>query len=237
MSEPAIQTSQNATQTAEGTKQSGSTGAAQQGSQQSAQQAAEWDGKVESLPQGAQDIIKSLRTENAAKRTAAKGAEDAANAKITAALKALGIEDAGTDDPVKLAEQAQKERDAEKAASRSAQLQLAVYKAAGQHGADPDALLDSNSFLASVKELDSTDAKAIGEAIKKAVAANPKLKTSLQAGAGQTGADFSGGTGGQPKGIAEQIADAEAKHDFKTSALLKAQLLTAQQAQQQPHIK
>ncbi len=196
--EQATDTAQQATTAAQDAAQqqahTQTTADAQQAAQ--GQQAAAWDGKVESLPQGAQDLIKQLRGENAAKRTAAKAAEDEAQAKIAAALKALGIE-TGTEDPVKAAEQAKAERDAQAETARAAQVQLAIYKSAAKAGADPEALLDSNSFLASLNGLDPNDSKAVEAAIKTAIDTNPKLKA-VQV-AGKSGPELNGGTGAQGK--------------------------------------
>lgn len=180
-----------------------------------------WDGKVESLPQGVQDLIKNLRSENAQKRTAAKTAEDDANAKIAAALKALGI-DTADEDPVKVAEQAKAERDAQQNAARNAQLQLSIYKLAAKTGADPDALLDSNSFLASLNGLDPADVKAVEAAIKTAIDNNPKLKSAPAAG--KSGPELNGGTGGQGSATSEIEAAKKAGDIAKAISLTNAQL-------------
>lgn len=173
------------------------------GGQAQGQQAAQSQQAGDNLPEdpaALKQMISELRRENAAKRTAAKAADDDANAKIAAALKALGIE-TGQEDPVKVAEQAKAERDAEKATARQAQLQLAIYRSAAKAGADADALLDSNTFLTSVKELDPSDAKAVEDAIKAALDTNPKLKA-VQA-ATKSGPEHTGGTGagGKPTSL------------------------------------
>ena len=72
-----------------------------------------------------------------------------------------------------------------------------MFRLAAKQGADADALLDSRSFLAKLKDIDPTDAKAVTKAITEAVADNPKLKTVLAAGA--SGANFSGGSGESAK--------------------------------------
>lgn len=92
---------------------------------------------------------------------------------MDALAKALGLKkDDAPADPAALAAQIE----TEKAATRQAAAQLAVYRAAGAHEANPDALLDSASFLASIADLDPTDAAKIGDAIKAAVEKNPALK-------------------------------------------------------------
>lgn len=189
-------------QSQDATQQQATTGGQAQG-QQAAQSQQAGDNLPED-PAALKQMISELRRENAAKRTAAKAADDDANAKIAAALKALGIE-TGQEDPVKVAEQAKAERDAEKATARQAQLQLAIYKSAAKAGADADALLDSNTFLTSVKELDPSDAKAVEDAIKAALDTNPKLKA-VQA-ATKSGPEHTGGTGaaGKPTSLAGAI--------------------------------
>lgn len=74
-------------------------------------------------------------------------------------------------DPEALAAQVQ----AEQQRAREAAVQLAVYRNATANGADPNALLDSASFLRSLGEIDPADATAVGTAIKAAIEANPRL--------------------------------------------------------------
>lgn len=82
-------------------------------------------------------------------------------------------------DPAKLAEQIAAEQakttDAETRAT-TAERQLAVFKAAAGHDGNALALIDSTSFMASIKDVDPTDAEKLGEAIKAAVEANPLFK-------------------------------------------------------------
>ncbi|GII98381.1 hypothetical protein CLV28_0704 [Sediminihabitans luteus] len=142
--------------------------------------------------------VAKLREENAANRVKARDAETAATtaaeAKIKAALEALGIKPDGDDtDPVKLAEKAAAERDAATAQARAAQVELAVYRAASTANADATALLDSNSFLATVRDIDPTDSEAIVAAIKTATSTNPRLRATQAVGASSV--DHAGGTG------------------------------------------
>ena len=155
--------------------------------------AAQWDGKVESLPEAAQKIIRDLRKEAGDNRTA----KNAEAQRVQAILKAAGIDTGDTEDPVKAAEQAAKERDEAKAAARQTALELAIYRNATAAGADPARLLDSNSFLTSVREVDPTDTAALTAAITKAVADNTWLKAGRAPGA--SGADHTGGTGDTPR--------------------------------------
>lgn len=158
--------------------------------------------KVEDLPGWAQKIITDTRAEAATNRTG-KATIEAQLAAITKALNPDAPDAAPT--PEALTSQLT----AQQAAARDAQVQLAVFRAAPTAGADAEALLDSNSFLSTIREVDPSDAKAIGEAITKALAGNPKLKTAQAAGA--SGAPFSGGSGeSAPKETT--LAGAVAKH-------------------------
>lgn len=153
--------------------------------------------------------IKRLRRENAKTRTgakeqAAKEARDAAlaeaeqarmkavedaKAEIAKAVqKALGItsDEAEELTPDQVIEKITKERDEEKAAreqERSERLDLlrevAVQDAAAMHDARPDRLLDSRSFMRTIRGLDTDGAgfrAAVAEAVKAAVEADSDLK-------------------------------------------------------------
>jgi len=161
---------------------------------------------VADLPAWAQKIIADTRKEAGDSRAAGKTAAEAAQAELVQKLgKALGLVQDGDPAPDPAALTAQlTEREA---AARDAQIQLAIFRAAPKAGADADALLDSNSFLSTIREVDPTDAKAISDAITKAVTDNPKLKTVLAAGA--SGANFPGGSGegaSKPTTIADAVA-------------------------------
>ncbi|MEV1079878.1 hypothetical protein AB0I98_16775 [Streptomyces sp. NPDC050211] len=148
-----------------------------------------------------------------ARTNAKKAAADEARTEIVQELgKALGLIKDDKDTPPDPAALTAKIEQAT-AAHRETAVELAVYRGAAKHGADPDALTDSRTFLRSIKDLDPSDegfAKAVQTAIKKAVEDNPKLKAAGQAPARSSG-DFSGGTGdsGQsgPKTIDEIRAD------------------------------
>ncbi|WP_019328811.1 hypothetical protein [Streptomyces sp. TOR3209] len=143
-------------------------------------------------------LQKELKQANAdagkARTNAKKAAADEARTQIVQELgKALGLikDDKDTPpDPAALTAQIEKAT----AAHRETAVELAIYRSAGKHGADPDALTDSRAFLSSIKDLDPSDegfAKAVSAAIKAAVADNPKLKAQGQAPA-RTSGDFSG---------------------------------------------
>ncbi|MGH3704196.1 MAG: hypothetical protein ACRDT9_06160, partial [Agromyces sp.] len=160
-----------------------------------------WDGKIESLDPAAQKIITDLRREAGDYRVKATTAES----RTKAILEAAGIVD--KTDPVEALKSTTAERDTFKTEAREASLKLAVYQAAGTAGGNPDALLDSNTFLASVRELDSTSSDfstKVTDAIKAAVAANPTLKQARAAGASTV--EPAGGTGEQGQITEAQLA-------------------------------
>ncbi|WP_345600317.1 hypothetical protein, partial [Thermocatellispora tengchongensis] len=134
-------------------------GAQQDGEKPAGDQQAEWDGKVESLPAAAQKIIADLREEAGDERVAGKT--------LSAIQKALNPDAKGDEKPD--ADQLAKalaERDTE---TRQAKTELAVYRLAGKHSADADALLDSRAFLAKIADLDPSKTADIEKAIKEAV--------------------------------------------------------------------
>lgn len=141
--------------------------------------------------------LKGANAEAAKARTGAKqqAADEARSALVQELGKTLGLikdEKDEAPDPAALKahlESAQK-------AHRETAVELAVYRNAGKHDADPEALTDSRAFLRSIADLDPTDsefASKVGKAIKQAVTDNPKLKAAGQAPA-RGGGDFSGGT-------------------------------------------
>ncbi|MFG3174931.1 hypothetical protein ACGFZC_07610 [[Kitasatospora] papulosa] len=145
-----------------------------------------------------QKELKAANGESAkARTTAKKAAADEARTEIVQELgKALGLikdEKDTPPDPAALTARIEQAT----AAHRETAVELAVYRGAGKHGADPDALTDSRAFLASIKGLDPSDdgfGKAVSAAIKKAVEDNPKLKVGPSAPDSSAG-DFGGGTG------------------------------------------
>ena len=150
------------------------------------QQATDWDGNVESLPEGAQKIIRELRKEDGDERVAKKTLE--------AIQKALNPDAKAGDKPdAEALTKALNDRATEAAEALQAKRELAVFRIAAKQGADADALLDSRAFLAKIADLDPTKTADLEKAIKDAVTSNPKLKSVLAAGA--SGADFNGGTG------------------------------------------
>lgn len=123
-------------------------------------------------PEAARSEIERLRRENAAARTNAKAqaAEEARKEMAQQIGKIVGLV-ADEADPAKLAENLSKSQ----AEGKQARVELAVFRTAANAGADPAALLDSATFLASLASIDPADTAAVATAIKAAVEANPRL--------------------------------------------------------------
>jgi hypothetical protein len=167
-------------------------------------------------------LRKELKQANAdaakARTTAKKNAAEEAKAELVQQMgRALGLIKDDKDeapDPAKLTAEIERAT----AAHRETAIELAIYRSAGKHGADPDALTDSRTFLNSIKDLDPSDegfAKAVSAAIKAAVADNPKLRAQGQAPA-RTSGDFSGSSGGRPKDTDSIEAHREARRKART---------------------
>lgn len=167
---------------------------------------------VKSLPDWAQKIITDANAEAGKARTTAK-ANAAAEAREQL-LKDLGLlKPDETPDPAKLAAELG-EKDTRLASlaesTRTQAIELAAYKAAGKHEANPAALLDSRAFLESVKGLDpSADdfATKLDTAIKTAVEANQQLRM-VPGAPRRGGGDFAGGPGttGRPTSLGSAVA-------------------------------
>lgn len=127
---------------------------------------------ISSLPEWAQKLIRDTRSEAAGNRTKAKDAESRYASTLDAIAKALGVKDDKPTDPAKLAEELAAERDQ----GQQARTELAVFRAASRHGADPDKLLDSRKFTDRLKGVDPSDSTKISELIKKAVEENPSYR-------------------------------------------------------------
>lgn len=162
----------------------------------------------DSLPEATKTEIRHLRRENQRLRKTAKASKGGEQGKdqaptgqaaILAKLaEALGIEmGAGTaQDPPK----APAKDDSSANELRLAKVELAVYRVAGAAGVDPDALLDSRSFLREIEDLDPTDSsfeKDIRDAAKAALGQNPSLRvkdgTGQRKPPGKSGGDMAGG--------------------------------------------
>lgn len=138
-------------------------------------------------PERAMRAIESLRTEvDEQKQKRAEDKQRAADEqtafmKKVAAAFGLETDEAKPPTPEELAQQldeARGETKESRAQARQTQVELAVYKTAGKHGGDPDALLDSRSFANAISKLDPTAAdfdERVGKAVKTAVDTNSKL--------------------------------------------------------------
>ena len=106
--------------------------------------------------------------------------------------------DSAQQDPTQLAAQVA-ERDKQLAdlssRLRTAQVELAAHRAAGEQGARADRLLNSRSFLDSVANLDPDSAKfgeQLAEAIRAAVESDPDLYRATPSGPPRGGAELGG---------------------------------------------
>ncbi|MYU24624.1 hypothetical protein [Streptomyces sp. SID8352] len=133
-------------------------------------------------------LVENIRGDVAAEKAKREAAEKKSQKEQAAFMKrvatAFGIETDEQKPPTleELAQQLEESRGETKASrdeTRQTRVELAVYKSAARHGADPDALLDSRTFAEAVAKLDPTagDFNTLVEnAITSATDANPKLK-------------------------------------------------------------
>lgn len=89
---------------------------------------------------------------------------------------------------------------------RAAQTELAVYRNAARHGADPTRLADSRSFMAAIGALDPTADdydKQVSDAIKKAVEDHPHYRSGQAPATPRGGSDGTGrpGAPARPRGL------------------------------------
>lgn len=132
-------------------------------------------------------LVENLRGDVAAEKAKREALEQKAKDDQDTLMKrvatAFGLEtdEAKPPTPEELAKQldeARGETKESRAQARQTQVELAVYKTAGKHGGDPDALLDSRSFANAISKLDPTAAdfdEQVGKAVKTAVDTNSKL--------------------------------------------------------------
>lgn len=195
--------------------------------------------KVDQLPDWAQKIVRDARKEAGDYRAQAKEAQKAAEEakaqtptaeEVTAQVrsefaaqigKALGLvpdEQADKLTPEQVIEklttekdQTAQERDQEQERHRRALVELAVHRQGLKMGADPDALLDSRSFVKKIRDLDPDGddfAAKLGDVIQLAIDENPKYKaTALAATPTRSGGEFAGGPGVRPSGSEPTIDD------------------------------
>lgn len=136
--------------------------------------------EVSDLPPLAQQLIKEARDEAAKARVNAKAAAaDEARKQMTNDIaKALGITTDETPPEEQLTpEQLRDLLAGERTTAKMARTELAVYRAAqGGGGFNASALLDSRTFLDSIKDIDPTDSEALAAKIAEAVQAQPWLQ-------------------------------------------------------------
>jgi hypothetical protein len=200
------------------------------------------EGDISKLPAFAQKIIRELRGEAAGHRTKARDAEgkvSEAEAKHQATLdaiaKAVGLKpDDGPPDPAKLAsqlQQSQTEIQAAREEAASARIELQVYRAAVEAGANAKKLMDSRAFEARIDALDPKDDAEFASLVEAEITAALEKDPTLRANQPQpkppkprSGGDIPGGPGGSgpitedqlakmsPDEIAKAYADGRLKH-------------------------
>lgn len=183
--------------------------------------------EVDQLPAWAQKHIRELREENKrsrleTKQSAVEEATKAARDQMAQDLgRALGIippegEGGGAEEAPLTAEQLTDLLATERTSTQTARVELAVFKAAAAHSADPGALLDSRAFLDAVKGVDPSDHDSINAAIREAVASNPRLKMAEPAPAADptpeptpppSGGTFAGGPSGRGNDVSTMSID------------------------------
>lgn len=205
--------------------------------------------RVDQLPSWAQKLIKDTRAEAADWRSKLKDAQKAADEatgqgpspeEITEQVKtdfaqqiakALGLvtEEEKPIDPQQVIEtltaerdSTAQERDQERERHRRALIELAVHRASQKVGADPDALLDSRSFLKAVRDMDPDGdgfSTSLTEVIQTAVENNPKFKAATQAGPpARSGGEFTGGPGGRRPDAEPSIDEFRARRKKRASS-------------------
>ncbi|MEU8821808.1 hypothetical protein [Actinoplanes sp. NPDC048796] len=147
----------------------------------------------------------------------AKDARKASDDRLASVLKALGLNADGKADPEEQVKALTTERDDWRNKATGAITRNAIRDAAETHKAKAAELLDSQSFLNQLKDLDATaddfDDK-VADLVKAAVKANPAKYGATEPGAkgtGKQGADHSGAGGNnktKPKGLAAAVTAA-----------------------------
>jgi hypothetical protein len=164
---------------------------------------------VASLPDWTQKMIRDLRAEAATNRTKASAAEQTRQSTMDAIAKALGLKD--DDDPAKAAQTAAEERDAARKEAKAVKVENAILRMATKHGANPEALTDSRSFMHALDAMDPAAddfAEQVENAIKTAVEANVNLKSAPPAAAAPA---RSGGPVGGGAPVAGQLGEDDLK--------------------------
>lgn len=166
------------------------------------------------------EVQKARREAGDARSAAKKTAAEEARADLATQIAKILDPAAETTDPAALTEQVTTAT----ATARQAQVELAVFRAAGAAGGDPAALLDSRSFMSSLAEVDPANADAVTAAISAALEANPTLKTTP---ARRVPGPLPTPGGSTPPGLDEEIAAAQKAGDVKRVMHLQTQKLAA----------
>ena len=186
---------------------------------------------VASLPDWTQKMIKDLRTEAATNRTKATTAEQTRSETMDAIAKALGLKP--DDDPAKAAATAAEERDAALAKVKATTVENSVLRMAAKHGANPEALTDSRSFMSALEALDPAAddfAGQVEKAIKTAIEANASLKVAPVVPA-RSGGPVGGGASVPGQLSADDIKGMTPAEIVKAKADGRLDNLLAQQAE------
>ena len=99
-----------------------------------------------------------------------------------------------TPDPEELARQLEQQR----ADAETARAELTVFRAAAQHGADPNRLLDSRMFMQELGKIDTEDAEAVGKLIKATAEKHEHLRA-VAPSARRSAPEHTGGTSSTPQ--------------------------------------
>ncbi len=146
------------------------------------------------------DAERAKRTIASAREGEKKANEKAkaSDARLKAVLKAMGLGEDGKADPETQAKELTSRAEAAEARATKLAIKNAIRDGADKHKANAAELLDSQSFLSKLGDLDAAaddfDDK-VADLVKAAVKANPgKFGAQTGQGAGARGADHSGGS-------------------------------------------
>lgn len=160
---------------------------------------------LSTLPADVRKVIEDLRTEAAKHRTDGQTAKQAAEAekqRVSAVLKALGLNADGTDAPADPAALAAQIQEAQAVAWTNA-VELSVVRSTLAVGANAEALLDSRAFIDSLDQFVDDDPnsgefkKKIADHVKSYVDKHPTFKAAAP-GPARSGGDHPGGAGQPP---------------------------------------
>lgn len=155
-------------------------------------------------------VIADLRKENARQRTSAKeaAANEARQDMAATIARALGYNPEGEEapDPEEQVRTLTTQIEATRAEAEQAALELAIYRTASTVGANPDALLDSRSFMQTMAKVDAANADAVTEAITTAIKNNPTLKAAQAVGSTRVDHTPGGNGHAEPKSLTEALS-------------------------------